>query len=207
MSEFARELRGYRLADTLRGDTLQAIALRELGDATRWPDLANINRLMPPYLTDDPAAASDRVLLTGSVIVVPASSPVARDAETTSPDDLYKLDLGLVNGDLDINANGDFLVFNGQANLRQALVHRVITERGELMFHPGYGCLVRAVIGSVNGPTAGVLAGQYVRATLRADPRVREVVSVTADVLGDTINVVANVLPITGRSTKIEVRI
>lgn len=207
MSEFARELRGYRLADTMRGDTLQAIALRELGDAARWPDLANINQLMPPYLTDDPAAASNRVLLTGSVIVVPASTPVARDAETTSPDDLYKLDLGLVNGDLDVNANGDFLVFNGQANLRQALVHRVITERGELMFHPGYGCLVRTVIGAVNGPTAGVLASQYVRATLRADPRVREVVSVTAEVIGDTINVVANVLPITGRSTKIEVRI
>lgn len=207
MSEFTRELRGYRLADTLRGDTLQAIAMRELGDASRWVDLASINRLRPPYLTDDAAQASDRVLLTGSVIVVPATSSAAPDAESTSPDHLYKLDLGLVSGDLQATDSGDLLVFNGQANLRQALVHRVITERRELLFHPEYGCLVRTVIGSVNGPTAGVLAAQYVRATLRADPRVKEVIGVTADVRGDTINVVANVLPITGQSTKIEVRL
>lgn len=207
MSEFNRPLGGFRLADTLRGDTLQVIALRELGDATRWADLANINNLLPPYLTDDAGQASDRVLLTGSLIVIPALTPVAQDAEGTGPDDLYKLDLGLINGRLEANEDGDFAVFDGRANLRQALKHCIITERGELMFHPEYGCLVRKLIGTVNGPTASVLAAQYVRSTLRADPRVQQVLSSTAEVIGDTINVVAVVMPIVGQSIKIDVSI
>lgn len=205
MSEFSRPLRGYRLVDTLRGDTLQSIAYRELGDASRWADLANINNLLPPYLTDDAALAGPRVILTGDVLVVPALSQVAENAESTDPDDLYQLDLGLVAGDLSADAGGDLAIFNGHANLRQALVHRVITERGELIFHPEYGCLVRSLIGVVNGPTAAVLAAKYVQATLADDPRVRQVISCTATVSGDTISVVAEVLPITGRSTKVDI--
>jgi len=207
MSEFSVPLAGFRIVDTLHGDTLQAVALRELGDASRWVDLANINKLLPPYITDDASLASDRVLLSGGQLVVPAQTPVSANARTSKPDDLYGLDLGLINGDLTDDGNGDFVVFNGQANLRQALVHRVITERSELMFHPEYGCLVRQLIGAVNGPTAATLAARYVSATLAADPRVTSVTSVTATVAGDAINVVAIVVPITGSSTKIEVSI
>lgn len=204
MSEFSRPLRGYRLVSTLRGDTLQAVALRELGNAARWVDLANINNLLPPYLTDDPALSSARVILTGGVISVPSLTLASQNAATNDPDAIYELDLGLVDGELTVNENGDFNIFDGLANLRQALVHRVITERGELMFHPEYGCLVRTLIGVVNGPTAAVLAAKYVQSTLQADPRIKQVLDCTAVVTGNTISVVANVLPITGTSTKIE---
>lgn len=204
MSEFDRPLAGYRLADTLHGDTLQLIAARELGDPARWADLANINNLLPPYITDDAGLASPRVLLSGSVIVVPAQAPVSQTATSTDPDEVYELDLGLVGGDLAADENGDFLVFTGRENLRQALVHRVISDRGELLWHPNYGTLIRSLIGVVNGPTASTLAAKYVEATLRADPRVREVPSVVAEVSGDVIRVSATVIPITGNSTKIE---
>lgn len=205
MSDFNRPLRGFRLVDTLRGDTLQSVALRELGNASRWVDLANINNLLPPYLTDDPALASARVILTGGVLQVPAITAASPNADTTDPDELYELDLGLTDGDLTENVDGDFNVFNGLANLRQALVHRVICQRGELMFHPEYGCLVRTLIGVVNGPTAAVLAAKYVQSTLGADPRIKQVLSCTADVVGDIIKVTAIVLPITGQSTKIDI--
>lgn len=204
MSEFDRTLVGYRLADILHGETLQLVAARELGDPARWVDLANINNLLPPYITDDPALASSRVLLSGSVIVVPAQAPVSQNATSTDPDDVYELDMGIVSGDLGADENGDFLVFTGRENLRQALVHRVITDRGELLWHPEYGTLIRSLIGVVNGPTASTLAAKYVEATLRADSRVREVPSVIAEVSGDIIRVSATVVPITGQSTKIE---
>ncbi len=204
MSEFDRPLAGYRFTDTLHGDTLQLVAARELGDPARWVDLANINNLLPPYITDDPLLASTRVLLSGSVLVVPAQAPVSQTATSTDPDDVYELDMGLVGGHLEADENGDFLVFTGRQNLRQALVHRVITERGELLWHPEYGALIRSLIGVVNGPTASTLAAKYAEATLRADPRVREVSSVVAEVSGDIISVSATVVPITGQSTKIE---
>ena len=207
MSEFDRPLIGYRLVDTLYGDTLQRVAARELGNADRWPDLANINNLLPPYITDDASIASSRVLLSGSTIVVPAQSKISEASDSTDPDEIYQLDMGLIDGDMSADEGGDFLIFNGRENLKQALIHRVDVERGELLWHPEYGSLHRALIGTVNGPTAGTLAAKYVEATLKADPRVQEVTSVEATVQGDQINVIADVVPIVGRSMKIEVGI
>ena len=207
MSEFDRPLLGYRLVDTLYGDTLQRVAARELGNADRWPDLANINNLLPPYITDDASIASDRVLLSGATLIVPAQSKLSEASDSTDPDKIYQMDMGLIDGDMSADDNGDFLVFNGRDNLKQALEHRVDVERGELMWHPEYGSLHRALIGTVNGPTASTLAAKYVDATLKADPRVQSVNSVVATVVGDQINVVADVMPIVGRPMKIEVGI
>jgi phage baseplate assembly protein W len=207
MSEFDRPLIGYRLVDTLYGDTLQRVAARELGNADRWPDLANINNLLPPYITDDASLASDRVVLSGKQIVVPAQSKISEASDSTDPDEIYQLDMGLIDGDLSADEGGDFVIFDGRANLKQALEHRVDVERGELLWHPEYGSLHRALIGTVNGPTAATLAAKYVAATLKADPRVQEVTSVVANVVGDQIQGTADVLPIIGRSMKIEVGI
>ena len=48
MSVFDRELTGYRYASTNHGDTIQQVAFRELGDASRWAELVWINDLLPP---------------------------------------------------------------------------------------------------------------------------------------------------------------
>lgn len=204
MSEFDRPLSGYRLVDTLYGDTLQKVASRELGNADRWTDLANINNLLPPYITDDASIASSRVLLSGGTIIVPAQSKISEASDSTDPDKIYQVDMGLTDGELSADENGDFVVFNGRDNLKQALEHRVDVERGELMWHPEYGSLHRTLIGTVNGPTAGTLAAKYVEATLKADPRVQTVISTVATVVGDQIKVAADVMPIVGRSIKIE---
>lgn len=204
MSEFDRPLPGFRLADTLYGDTLQVIAKRELGDASRWVDLANINDLIPPYMTDELDQASSRVLLTGSVIVVPAQTSASETSKGVTEESLYLVDLDITSGHLESDEDGDILLISGRENLKQALVNRVIVDRGELLFHPNYGCLVRTLLGATRGATATTLAAQYVRATLRVDPRVRQVMSVIATREGDQVRVVANVLPISGQSTKLE---
>lgn len=203
MSEFDVPLGGVRLAEVLHGDTLQQIAARELGDAARWVDLANLNGLVPPYITDDPAEVGPGVLKPGGVILLPAPAEAPGTGAGTA-DDLYQRDVDLSGGELSVGPDGDLAIVAGEANLRQALVHRVVTEQGELLFHPNYGSMVRAVLGAVAGPTAAILAARYAAAALRADARVRDVRDARAEVRGDVVRVEALVQPVTNRSTKIE---
>lgn len=203
MSEFDRPLGGFRLVDVLHGDSLQQLAARELGDASRWVDIANINNLLPPYITDDPALASDRVLLSGGVLLVPArSTPTAQTGTTELA--IYGTDLSLEDGDFSADESGDISVVSGRENLKQALQHAVVTERGELMWHPSYGSLIRSLLGAIGGASASLLAAQYVKATLRADFRVKEVASSKATISGDVVRVECYVVPVTGKSVKIE---
>ena len=80
---FDNALTGYRFADTRRGDTLQLISYRELGDASLWTQLIAYNKLVYPFITDDPTQVQPGVLLTGSQILVPAPVPVI--SSTTDP--------------------------------------------------------------------------------------------------------------------------
>lgn len=203
MSEFDRPLAGFRLVDVLHGDTLQEIAARELGDASMWVDIANINNLIPPYITDNPDEASDRVLLSGGVLLVPARTPIAGQGGTTEAD-IYGTDLLLRDGDL-VAENGSLVVVSGRENLKQALINRNKTERGEMLWNPTYGSMVRSLLGAVSGPSSALLAAQYVAATFRADYRVKDVASSRATVAGDVVRVVCEVVPVSGQSQKIEV--
>ena len=200
MTTFDRPLYGFRFVSTRRGDTLQAIAARELGDAARWTDLIAYNSLVPPFITDDPAQATAGVILTGASILVPAPSPVV--TSTTDPEAVFETDIALQGGRLTI-ANGDFGVVSGPANLAQALTNRIETEQGELIYHASYGSRVRRLVGAMNGPTASLLAAQYVRAAVIQDPRISKVVSATAQVSGDVIRAAATVQPVSGRQLQI----
>jgi phage baseplate assembly protein W len=202
MSQFDKTLPGYRFVEIHYGDTLQRIALRTLGDAARWADIANLNDLVSPYITGDPDEVASGVKLYGTMLMVPASS--ATEVDQTDPDEVFESDCKLHKGLL-TSDSGDFSVVYGRANLRQAIEHRIITDEGELVFHPDYRCLVWRLIGTVNGPTAGLLAADYVRDALLRDYRVKEVLDVTAEVSGDTVTVTAEIQPISGRSISVEV--
>jgi phage baseplate assembly protein W len=197
-----RDLVGYRFVETQYGDTLQIIAAREMGDATRWPEIVSYNGLVPPFITDDEALAGPGVALSGQSIRIPAPAPIS-DA-TTNPNATFLSDIKLQNGLVEADSAGDMLLCEGLPNLKQALVHRVVTQRGELMYHPLYGSLLRRLIGTVNGPTANLLAAQYAKATVESDPRVSRVSKSTAQVSGDVINVSVEAETISGRSITID---
>lgn len=191
-----REIAGFRFAETVYGDSMQRIALREMGDASRWAEIVAFNNLLPPYISD--TAAAPGVLLAGDLIKIPASVTVAR--ADTDPDLVFEIDIKLnPDGTLAFGADGDFTPVAGLDNLKQALRDLLDTEAGELMFHPSYGSKMRRIIGMVSGPTASALAAAYARAALESDSRVQRVISSSALVAGDVITVTAKVEPIVGR--------
>lgn len=191
-----RAVRGFRFVQVRQGDTLQDIAARELGDATRWPDLVALNKLSPPYLTGDPLRAVTGVKLYGATIIVPSAKPMA--VASVDPDLVFGVDVALTNGQLSAGANGDLATVGGRANLKQALLNRLATPLKELLFHLRYGNGAFRIKGRVNGPTAASLGGRYVRDALSADDRVAAVNAVDPTVAGDVLSVVATVTPIAG---------
>lgn len=193
---FERVLQGWRFVEVRANDSLQAIALREMGDAGRWAELITINELRHPYLTTNPDEAQPGVLLAGQMLRVPAPTPYA--TVDTDPDAVFFRDVALVGGRLVVE-NGDIQPVGGLANLRQAIRHLIATETGELMFHPGYGCNLRRLLGSLNGPTAALLAARYVRTALEADERVDRVTDARATVSGDKLMVEAEIVTVAGR--------
>lgn len=197
---FARTLDGWRYVDTHHGDTLQRIAARELGDAGRWYELISLNGLTYPYLTDDPALASDTVLLTGSAIMIPAAGQAGHAGDPMS---VFGQDVALPNGQLQVN-NGDLATLSGVDNLSQALRHNIDTEPGDLLFHPRYGCGAHHLLGRADAPANALLAEGYIRRSLSADPRVASVRQVTVAVQGDVLAPTAVVEAVNGQNVIVE---
>ena len=193
---FEREMPSYRLAETYAGDTLQRVAAREMGDANRWNELVWINNLSHPYLTDNPDEAGDSVLLTGSMVRIPAPAGVTTTAAERSQ--VYERDCRMERRRLLDDGNGDIAVVSGTDNLTQQLTHRINTPRGQLIRHADYGCLVWQLQGKVAGPLAGLLGAQYVKAAVQADYRVSAVTSSTAEVDGDITRITATAEAIAG---------
>lgn len=193
---FTKTITGYRRVDTNHGDTLLAVALREMGDAARWVDLANLNGLRPPYLTDDPAAVTAQVLLTGTPVLVPSSAPAP--SAVADPASVFGTDVALAGGVL-AAAGGDFAVVSATANLDQALTHRLATRPGDLIYHPAYGCAVAELVGQGGVPAVAQLAVAFVNQAVTADPRIAATRDMTATVTGDTIAVAGTAVTVDGK--------
>lgn len=185
-----------RWATVHAGDSLRLIALRELGDALRWIELATINQLRPPYVIAS-AAAADRqraTLIWGDRIAV----PVGRVTEAVPlAEDVLGLDVALPQGRLAANAAGDWQVIAADANLRQALAHRLKTPTGDLLAHPTYGCDTATVLGLRNQQAMQMLLIHFVRTALAQDPRVQRIDSIHTAARGEQVRIEARVTPVT----------
>lgn len=195
-----RNAPNVRHAEIFYGDTLQRIALRELGDASRWQELVLINNLKPPYLVSLDSLGAG-LLAYGDLIKVPA--PGAGIASTTDTESTFGADLEIRSGFLEANEGGDLSIVSGIPNLSQALCVRLSVEKQELGFHPEYGCWVRALLGSIGGSRSTQLAAFYVSSSLREDDRVLTVESCTAEYRGDAIWVNAVVVAVSGIRTEL----
>lgn len=195
-----KRLGGYRFVDIEQGDTLQRIAERELGNAARWTELIAINDLVPPFLTGDVSQASPRVLAYGQQLLVPATT--VQTSAASDPDRVFGVDLLLSKGRLG-TMDGDLALVAGRDNLRQALLHRILTPLRELVFHRNYGCGVHSLKGKSNSPTALILGGEYVRGSVANDRRIASVGKATVRISGDLHEVHVSATPVAGTSIDI----
>lgn len=197
-SPFSASVVGFRQVKTRVGDTLQKIALRELGNAALWHSLADLNGLQPPYIVNSLAEVqSSAVILAGQPLMVPASAPAPSGVSTT--EDPLGTDLIMTQGRLVASATGDFQTVSGKANLTQALNNRLGTPLNDLLFHPEYGNGAFDLIGQGNNPGDALLAQTFVDQSIRSDPRVASVSDVEVSITGDVLSASATATAVTGQ--------
>lgn len=188
---------GWRTVLINVDDTLQSIALRYMGHAKYWHDIALLNALRPPYIAALPALG---VLSYGDSLLLPVPEPFA----FAKQNDPFLTDLQLsLDGDLVVE-NGALSTVTMLENLKQALSIRVVVEKKSLPFHPEYGCYLNLIIGRMNRLSLASLAAFYTQSALLEDPRVLEVVHITSVVSKDAITIQATVLPVYGKAVKFE---
>ncbi len=193
-----KQVVGLRKVAINRDDTLRLIALRELGDASKWTMLAQMNNLLPPYIVNDISqVTSTRVLVAGSLISIPGPTPPPTGV--SDEDSVLGTDFQLVRGMLVGDGTGDIGTVSSYANLQQALEHRLRTRKRELIAHPAYGNRVFEVLGQGAGPVAEQLSAAWAESCIRSDPRVTDASNVTATLTGDTIAIAGNAIPTDGK--------
>jgi phage baseplate assembly protein W len=183
-----------RQIEVVQGDSLRAIAARELGDATRWAELAQLNQLRLPFLVESyhPEDRLPHTIIWGDRILIPWDS---NGAVIPTPVSTLGIDIKLAAGRM-VAVNGDLALVSGPENLIQAINHRIKTVLGEMIHHPRYGCLVSLALGLPTIPFASLAAANWVYEALREEPRIALIEAVDAYVEGDQIRVAARVLSV-----------
>jgi phage baseplate assembly protein W len=107
--------------------------------------------------------------------------------------------LGL-GADLMVGKKGDLEKVSGRENLGQALLHRLLTRRGELaaLGHPEYGSRLHELIGEPNNENTRDLVRLYAKECILQEPRVKDIVAIKASVRDDpsAVSLDITVLPV-----------
>lgn len=162
------------------GLTLERMAQNELGDSSRWGEIAEVNGLKAPYITDDYSSTLSNVLKPGDKVLIPTPArngfsqvPPAQDIKTTvGLSELEKslgTDLKLTpDFDLSLGNFGDLELISGAPNMAQATILKLSYEKGEVMRYPEMGA--NLLVGTKFPPIEQITDG--VTNTLMQDTRV-----------------------------------
>lgn len=195
--------KGSRTVEVPANTSLKEIALYYLGSAGRWKEIAILNNLQAPYISNTGDGVS--VLRAGHPLKLPVDAGSRQDGnnqvfslyEENRDSDAFRYGRDLrVNEntrDLEIDAKGDLAVIEGLENLAQAQKLKVWHKKGDLKLHPNYGMNLR--LGSV--PTLERLATYYLEAqlTFLSDSRVSEITQISFMLKGDIGRMKVNLIP------------
>ncbi|WIT25826.1 hypothetical protein [Bacillus phage SPO1L1] len=174
----------------MAGDTLQGIAQTQLGDASRWTELAVLNDLRYPFISDV-GESIPNTITPGSPLFLPQDMTYddTTDNDVDSyEDELFGTDLALTTsdtnfsymagGDLETTLSGDLQTVSGLESLKQDLIHRLITPIGTLTYHPTYGSNFLDIVGSKMDSTWRTKASIELSRCFLCDPRVVNVMDI-----------------------------
>ncbi len=165
------------------GQTLERLALQELGDSSRWGEIAEVNNLKPPYITQDQSSTLEGVLKPGSIVLIPVPAlsgftDLPQGAENKLTKGMSELEKSLgvdfkldKNKDLTIGNSGDLELIAGADNLGQGILLKLSYEPGELMKYPqiGAGIVVGRKFPTLDSIRDGIVS------TLLQDSRIERV--------------------------------
>jgi len=193
MNNLALKLRQYvaqrlKIVTVKNSDTLVLIAARELGNFERWPEIATINNLQPPYIGAVGQSPVSGLAIPGQQIFLPvddnsSTNPTPTTTTPLSYENNY-LGVDLYLGPLDqadmLPWTGDFNTQSGYDNLATALGRRIQTTLGSLIFHTEYGSRIPPEVGNVSTATTLSDIEAYAKSAIATDPRVDTVTNVSA---------------------------
>ena len=164
--------RGAKKSPVMAGDTMQRIALREYGDASRWVEIALLNGF-----------DSNDDLVAGATILIPtdpatADSAIVGDMADSRPisaeERLYGRDFQVVqdqHGKLDLVWTGqDLATIAGLDNLKQAVLLKTRIKQGTLLEEPAYG--LRDIVGRSQSSVGVDELKWGLRVAAESDPRI-----------------------------------
>lgn len=152
-----------------QGEDLQAFALRVLGFAGRWIELADLNQMSSPWALNDGSP-----LTPGTPLLVPL--PLSGNERTPDGDatNVYGTDLLWDFDAFDFVVEGDeptdFLSVTGLSNLRQALLTRFTTAENGVLVRPNLG--LPDTTGQVATPERAAIKASRIVTQAGADPRI-----------------------------------
>ena len=196
----ARRYTAQRTYSVRKGDTLTAIAARELGDSTLWSAIAEANRLRAPYVSPLGMPGTVRP---GDTLVLPAAAGAPDAVSATGPRLDEDADRTLLGVDIAIGDDGrwtldpasshtELRMAVGVDNYVQGLERiRFRTTLGENLLYPHLG-IVDAV-GDPNGLGTADAIATSVRTAALQDPRTTQVTDVELVDDGDTVAVTLTV--------------
>lgn len=198
----------YRNHTISYGETLQSIAQDTLGDVERWVEIAILNDLIFPFLSEEGEPQTKKI---GEYLLVPDEGQFEDVIPSNEVFDIYEdamgKDLSLFDespfimfseeiGEFSSDASGDLLVVRGFRNLRQSLILRLSTPVGSLLRHPDYGTSLPNLIGKRGDASLVQKLRIEIERTVRSDDRVEDITFDLFELDGDTLRVSMLIRPI-----------
>lgn len=196
---------GARSYTIQKGDTLADVALKELGDTSRWKEIALLNNMNEsPYITSDGARGTKKF---GETLLIPDTSGVSSEGMSGNVQNGKENDERFYGKDFVLELDGNSLfdrcfskdgtkkTIQGIRNLYQAVSIKQMTLQGTLKEDPTFGRRISIAEGAEEGDLLFESWNQ--KESMESDPRI-EKVEIRIEQVGNKVSYHTNIFPSNG---------